>query len=556
MFSSTKTRLLKKLYSSQLWILLLGCLLTANTTVSYADPGALPIVIPVTQTQAVAKGEEFERRRQWIKAIEHYEESLKEWPDNDNIKYGLRRAKIHFGIDRRYHDDSFTKILLVQSRRESFILYDEILAKIQSHYVDSLSTTSFVAHGTESLYLALANDEFVKAHLRGVPPEKIRKVRRVLRENYWNRGVNGHHGAHQVINEVCDLAYQNLGLRDSAVVAEYTFGGCNSLDDYSSFLTPERLGDLYDNIEGEFVGIGIEMKAEIGEGMLLINVLPESPAEAAGVLAGDHIVSIDGTDCRHMTTDAAANLLRGTSGSQVVLELESPKTERVRSARVTRKAVQVRSFPVVKMLDRENGIGYIKMAGFQKTSAAELDAALQKLHGEGMRSLIWDVRGNPGGLLSAAVEVLDRFIDEGKLVSTKGRVSDQNWSYTAHRPGTWKIPLVLLVDENSASASEIVAGAMTDHRRATVIGRKTYGKWSVQSIFPIRGSTGLRLTTAKFYSPHGNTYGKIGIKPGITVEKDELHTAMYGASQEQKLAADSDIKRGLQILQRQYAVTP
>tara|TARA_R110002095_G_scaffold105799_2_gene92588 strand:- start:8840 stop:9361 length:522 start_codon:yes stop_codon:yes gene_type:complete len=173
-----------------------------------------------------------------------------------------------------------------------------------------------------------------------------------------------------------------------------------------------------------------------------------------------------------------------------------------------------------------------------------------------MRSLIWDVRGNPGGLLSAAVEVLDRFLEEGKLVSTKGRVADQNWSYTAHRPGTWKIPLVLLVDENSASASEIVAGAMTDHRRATVIGRKTYGKWSVQSIFPIRGSTGLRLTTAKFYSPQGNTYGKIGIKPNITVEKDELQTAMYGASREQMLAADSDIKRGLQILQRQYAVTP
>lgn len=556
MFSTTKTRLLKNVRVRQIWVFLLGCFLAVDTTVSYADPGPLPIVVPVTQSQAIAKGQEFERTRQWIKAIEHYEDALKEWPENDNIKYGLRRAKIHFGIDRRYVDQSFTEVLLVQSRREAFILYDEILSKIQSHFVDPLSTTSFVAHGTESLYLALANDQFVEAHLRNVSPEKVRTMRRILREKYWNKGVSGHHGAHQLINEVCDLSYQHLQLRDTAVIAEYLFGGCNALDDYSSFLTPERLGDLYDNIEGEFVGIGIEMKAEIGEGMLLINVLPDSPAEQAGVLAGDHIVSIDQTDCRHMTTDKAANLLRGTSGSQVILELESPDGEETRVARVTRKAVQVKSFPVVKMLDQENGIGYIKMAGFQKTSAAELDAALHKLHGQGMRSLIWDVRGNPGGLLSAAVEVLDRFIEEGKLVSTKGRVSDQNWSYTAHRPGTWKIPLVLLVDENSASASEIVAGALTDHRRATVIGRKTYGKWSVQSIFPIRGSTGLRLTTAKFYSPQGNTYGKIGIKPSITVEKDELQTAMYGASQEQKLAADSDIKRGLQILQRQYAVTP
>ncbi|MCA9006533.1 MAG: S41 family peptidase [Planctomycetaceae bacterium] len=539
-----------------MWVYLLGCLLAAGADFAAADPGELPIVIPVTQTQAIAKGEEFERNRQWIKAIEHYEEALKEWPENDNIKYGLRRAKIHFGIDRRYADDSFSKVLLNQSRREAFILFDEILSKIQSHFVDPLSTTSFVAHGTESLYLALANDQFIKTHLKGVPPEKVRVVRRILRENYWNKSVSSHHGAHQLIIEVCTMSYQHLGLRDTAVISEYMFGGCNALDDYSSFLTPERLGDLYDNIEGEFVGIGIEMKAEIGEGMLLINVLPDSPAEAAGVLSGDHIVAIDQNDCRNMTTDQAANLLRGTSGSQVILELESPGSDRTRTARVTRKAVQVKSFPIVKMLDQENGIAYIKMTGFQKTSAAELDAALHKLHGEGMRALIWDVRGNPGGLLSAAVEVLDRFLEEGKLVSTKGRVPDQNWSYTAHRPGTWKIPMVLLVDENSASASEIVAGALTDHRRATVVGRKTYGKWSVQSIFPIRGSTGLRLTTAKFYSPQGNTYGKIGIKPTITVEKDELQTAMYGASREQKLAADSDIKRGLQILQRQYAVTP
>ncbi len=556
MFSSTKTQLLKSLNPKTLCVQILGCSLALVSTVAYADPGELPIVIPVTQTQSIAKGEEFERNRQWIKAIEHYEEALKEWPQNDNIKYGLRRAKIHFGIDRRYMDDSFSKVLLSQSRREAFILFDEILSKIQSHFVDPLSTTSYVAHGTESLYLAQANDEFTKAHLQGVPSDKIRKVRRTLREQYWNKQISSHHGAHQLINEVCDLTYQNLGLRDTAVIAEYMFGGCNALDDYSSFLTPERLGDLYDNIEGEFVGIGIEMKAEIGEGMLLINVLPDSPAESGGVLSGDHIVSIDQIDCRNMTTDKAANLLRGSSGSQVVLELESPDGGATRIAKVTRKAVQVRSFPIVKMLDRENGIGYIKMTGFQKTSASELDAALKKLHGQGMRSLIWDVRGNPGGLLSAAVEVLDRFLEEGTLVSTRGRVTDQNWSYTAHRPGTWKIPLVLLVDGNSASASEIVAGALTDHRRATVIGRKTYGKWSVQSIFPIRGSTGLRLTTAKFYSPQGNTYGKIGIKPKITVEKDELQTAMYGASREQKLAADSDIKRGLQILQRQYAVTP
>ncbi|MCA9067118.1 MAG: S41 family peptidase, partial [Planctomycetaceae bacterium] len=192
--------------------------------------------------------------------------------------------------------------------------------------------------------------------------------------------------------------------------------------------------------------------------------------------------------------------------------------------------------------------------GFQKTTAAEMDAALTKLQAQGMKSLIWDVRGNPGGLLTAAVEVLDRFLSSGVLVSTKGRIQDQNWSYSARPQGTTTMPLVLLVDGDSASASEIVAGAILDHNRGTIVGRQTYGKWSVQSIFPVQGSTGLRLTTAKFYSPRGNTYGKIGIKPHVTVEQPAgEHLAFYRGTSDQELADDNDVLKGLEILKRQQA---
>jgi carboxyl-terminal processing protease len=210
----------------------------------------------------------------------------------------------------------------------------------------------------------------------------------------------------------------------------------------------------------------------------------------------------------------------------------------------------VKSIPIARIIDRDSGVGYIQMNSFQKSTVQELDSALADLRQQGMRSLVWDLRGNPGGLLTTAVEVLDRFISDGVLVSTRGRTSDQNFSYSAHRPGTLNIPLVLLIDGDSASASEIVAGAIKDHRRGTIVGRKSYGKWSVQSIYPIHGNCGLRLTTAKFYSPHGHTLGKIGVRPDIEVAEPEKRQSHRGSMDFEN---DVDVQRALEVLQRQTA---
>lgn len=503
---------------------------------------------------AIVSGADLERSQKWLDAIEHYEKALKGWPDNKSLQYGLRRSKIHFGIERRYADASFENQLLRMTESAALDRYERILAQIQANYVEPVSSTSFVAHGTESFYLALNNPKFVDRHLRNVAPDRVRRLRLELRDNYWNKPVTNRADARATIKEVCELAWNEIRLGSSPVIMEYLFGGCNALDDYSNYLTPDRLNDLYGNIEGEFVGLGIEMKGEAGRGMLLVNVLPESPAREGGLRRGDYIVGIDGRNCRDMTTDEAAKLLRGPSGSLVQIEVQSPGEPQTRSGRFARRAVHVKSIPVAKIIDQRAGIGYIQMTGFQKTTAAEMDAALTKLQAQGMKSLIWDVRGNPGGLLTAAVEVLDRFLSSGVLVSTKGRIQDQNWSYSARTQGTTNIPLVLLVDGDSASASEIVAGAILDHNRGTIVGRQTYGKWSVQSIFPVQGSTGLRLTTAKFYSPRGNTYGKVGIKPHVAVEQPAgEHMAFYRGTTDQELSQDNDILKGLEILKRQQA---
>jgi carboxyl-terminal processing protease len=505
------------------------------------------------ERMVLKQGAEFERSRRWVDAIELYEKSIGTYPDSEHIKYGLRRAKVHFSVDRRYSDPSFVDRLLPQSRTEAFAYLSDVLSKVQQQYVDTVTATSFVAHGTESLYLALANDKFVAKNAPRSDAETVSRLRMTLRERYWNRPCQGTDGARQVVGEVCDLAAREVGAPAGAIVMEYLFGGCNALDDYSTYLTPGKLSDLYNNIEGEFVGIGIEMKADIGKGLLLVNVLPESPADEGGAEPGDLITAIEGTDCRNMTTDEAAGLLTGPPNSRVRLTLTNPDTRESRSATLTRRAVKVKSIPVAEVIDHANGIGYLQLTGFQKNTAEELDAALLKLHREGMKALVLDVRGNPGGLLNSAVEVLDRFIDDGVLVSTRGRIADQNWTYSAQRQGTWKVPMVLLVDGDSASASEVVAGAIRDHHRGQIVGRKTYGKWSVQSILPGLGETGMRLTTAKFYSPAGNTYGKIGLEPDVPVTKDSevRHRAAYRGKL--RWDNDRDMLTGVDLLRQQLA---
>jgi carboxyl-terminal processing protease len=171
------------------------------------------------------------------------------------------------------------------------------------------------------------------------------------------------------------------------------------------------------------------------------------------------------------------------------------------------------------MVDGAEGIGYIQLAGFQKTSTEELEQAVSGLQALGMRTLVLDLRGNPGGLLNVAVEIADRFIDEGVIVSTKGRAGGQSQTLKASGRAVWRMPVYLLVDHDSASASEILAGALQDHRRATVIGERTYGKGSVQSIFSLRSApAGLKLTTAKFYSPRNRPYSEQGVTPDLPVK--------------------------------------
>ncbi|MCA9038053.1 MAG: S41 family peptidase, partial [Planctomycetaceae bacterium] len=439
--------------------------------------------------------------------------------------------------------------LLSKGRAEALDLFENILDHVQFDYVDTISITRFVAHGTESLYMALGNEKFLEHNLKNVNQTAVDRARDLLIREYWNRPVRSRTEARATITGLCDKLGREIGLQGTPVVLEFIFGGCNALDEYSNFLTPDRYSELFGSIQGELVGIGIEMKAESGRGMHLVNVLLESPAEDGGLLPGDYITNIDGRNCRDATTDEAASMLRGVSGSQVELTWETP-SGKSNTGTFTRRRVHIRSVTRAVMLNQTAGIGYIRMEGFQNTTTDELDDALRKLERQGMKALIWDLRDNPGGLLETAAAVIDRFIDRGVLVSTKGRSSNQNQVFRANAYDTRNYPLVLLVNENSASASEIVAGAIHDHRRGTIVGRKTYGKWSVQTIMHLPGETGLKLTTAKFYSPDDNNYSGKGLQPDIDVPQPrDIQRSFFRGRTADELMLDTDIAKALEVLE-------
>jgi carboxyl-terminal processing protease len=427
-------------------------------------------------------------------------------------------------------------------------LYIEVLQKVQAHYVHDLKWQDMLWRGTANLDVSLTKKPFLDLHLPDVTPQQVNAFRHELRRSINTRRVGGREESRAAVSLCSRTADHHLGLRPSAVIFEYVCGAISSLDPYSSYLTGSQLDDVYNQIEGSFVGLGIELKAE-DDALQIIKTIPGGPAARAGIVAGDRIVEVDGQPTQDVSTDEAADMLKGEKGSSVTVAVLGADNG-LRRLAIVRDEVDVPSVEEVQILDHANGIGYFRLANFQKTTSRDVDAALWKLHRDGMRSLIIDVRGNPGGLLTAAVEAADKFIHDGMIVSTRGRSQREDFDYRAHRVGTWPVPLVVMIDQDTASASEIFAGAVCDHRRATIVGQRSYGKGSVQGIFPLQIiQAGVRLTTAKFYSPKGQAISNHGVQPHVPVT--ELLKPGLSSSLGQDSQPDPVLTAALQVARRQ-----
>src|SRR5271157_61866 len=458
-----------------------------------------------------------ERQRNWTGAIEIYRKAVERWPSRAEFGRRLRLCELHFKLIRRYQDVSFRGVLLRLPREQAIDLYTEVLDRILTNYVDPVPLEPLVRHGLDNLEVALRDPLFLRTNVGTAAPERVNWLRDQLRKLRGQLAVADRTAAIQIALSACELARQGIELPPTPALLEFTCGACDALDDFTSYLTPDKLEDLYAMIDGNFVGLGVELKND-PQGLRLVGVIRGGPAWEAGIVTGDRIVKVAGQVVKGLSLDEAANRLQGAEGTSIDLEILKRDGDR-REVRLIRRHVDVESITRAKIVEPAEGIGYVQLAGFQKTSTDELDQAISGLQALGMRTLVLDLRGNPGGLLNVAVEIAERFIDEGVIVSTRGRANGQSQVLRASGRARWRMPMYLLVDHDSASASEILAGALQDHHRATVIGERTYGKGSVQSIFSLHSApAGLKLTTAKFYSPRNRPYSEQGVTPDIPVK--------------------------------------
>ncbi len=290
-------------------------------------------------------------------------------------------------------------------------------------------------------------------------------------------------------------------------------GMVENLDPHSSFMTKEEHKDLMIETKGSFTGIGIEITTR-DNSITVVSPIEGTPAYKAGIKAGDQIIRINDESAAEMTLSDAVKRIRGPKGSSVKLTIRREGNEKPLEFELTRDVIPLRS---VRHYRLSPEIGYVRISNFQSKTEPDLKKALEALEEDGrLNGLILDLRNNPGGLLNQAIKVSDLFLDQGTIVSTKGRDPSQNMEITAQldQPSR-SYPMIVLVNEGSASASEIVAGALQDNKRALVLGSKTFGKGSVQTILPLSDGSGLRLTTARYYTPSGHSIQLTGIVPDI-----------------------------------------
>lgn len=311
-------------------------------------------------------------------------------------------------------------------------------------------------------------------------------------------------------------------------------GMLGTLDDHSQFLDPETYNEMRIETEGQFGGLGIEIAIR-DELLTIVSPIDDTPAWRAGLKAGDRIVKIDGDLTRGITLAEAVKKLRGEPGTAVVLTILREEAKELLDISVTRAIITIQSVKDVKII--EDGIGYIRLAEFQEQTPKDLRAAIERLAQDGMDSLILDLRNNPGGLLDVAVAVSEEFLERGRMVvSTQGRRNNQNLEFRVRNSkGHLNEPMVVLVNGGSASGSEIVAGAVQDNRRGILVGEKTFGKGSVQTIIPLRDGSALRLTTSKYFTPSGRSIHGEGIVPDVVVPSADAkaHDAPKEAEPEQ-----------------------
>ena len=297
-------------------------------------------------------------------------------------------------------------------------------------------------------------------------------------------------------------------------------GVLQSLDPYSAYMGPELFKSMQTDTKGEFGGLGIEISMESGV-IRVISPIDDTPAANAGIKAGDYIVRIDGVQVQGKSLTEAVKLMRGPVGTSIKLTVRRKKIKKALEFKITRAVIEVKSVEA-SLIGTDKKIGYLRLKSFNQNSDQQLFKKVRKFEKTNkLTGYILDLRNNPGGLLSQAISITDFFLDDGEIVSTKGRKIIESRRFFAKKgDGINGKPIIVLTNIGSASASEILSGALKDHKRAIILGERTFGKGSVQSIIPLRNGGGIRLTISKYYLPSGKSISEVGVTPDIIIEEE------------------------------------
>ena len=321
----------------------------------------------------------------------------------------------------------------------------------------------------------------------------------------------------EVLNKIQDEYVDEVD--QSEVMDSAINGVLQSLDPYSAYMNPEIFEEMQTETKGEFGGLGIEVSMEAGV-VKVIAPIDGTPAAKAGVKAGDYIVRIDDEQVQGKSLMEAVNLMRGPVGTSIEITVRRKGLKKAKIFKIIREIIEIRS---VKAELKKDEVGYLRLRAFNENSSSQLKKEINKLEkNKNLKGYILDLRNNPGGLLSQAVKISDYFLDDGEIVSTRGRKSRENRKFFAKKGD--KIngkPLIVLINNGSASASEIVAGALQDQKRAVLLGVSTYGKGSVQSIIPLKNRGAIRLTISKYYLPSGKSISEVGVSPDIKIDEND-----------------------------------
>ena len=472
--------------------------------------------------QLLADAEQAERKFDWEEACGIYESILRA----DRTLPEVRAKYLNAGPPH-LAGSPVSRCRLSQGSPEPGLwpvrsrLYNSVIETLIENSLDGkeIQYTTLLQKGLEELSLALADPTFVQQNLPSYAQAEVAEFRELLQRK-WGSATPDEPGSQLIkqIREIALAAQNKLQLNAAVTITEMASGACYAFDNYTAYLTPSQLRELYDSLKGDYVGIGMNLMAQDGK-IVIADVLAGTPAGDLDppLERGDHVVSINKKAVGALTPEAAMELLEGPIGSTIELEIISP-TRGMRSISLRRRILSSVSFGM-----RADGVGYLQITCFQETTLQEVDDALANLSKSDMKALVLDLRGNTGGLFDVAVEVARRFLAQGVVVSTQN--SRGTTILHSRNPGALGVPLVVMVDSDTASSAEVLAGALKDNKRGRLIGEATFGKGCTQSIFRLPPSStgvptgGLRITVSRFFSPEGLPYTGRGVVPHVIVDR-------------------------------------